>query len=94
MAHPQNEPVYVISVAARLAGLKCWVLRVLDEEGVIVPVRTDSNRRLYSDIDISTLNYVRYLTEKRSVNIDGVRVILELFKEWNVPVPSPPKDED
>lgn len=73
-----HEPVYVISVAARLAGLPCWVLRVLDQEGIVVPVRTDSNRRLYSDQDIALLARVRYLTEERGVNIAGVKVILEL----------------
>ncbi len=73
-----DEPVYVISVAARLAGLPCWVLRVLDQEGIVVPVRTESNRRLYSDHDISLLAHVRYLTEERGVNIAGVKVILEM----------------
>jgi MerR family transcriptional regulator/heat shock protein HspR len=75
-----DEPVYVISVAARLAGLPCWVLRVLDQEGIVVPVRTDSNRRLYSDNDITLLARVRYLTEERGVNIAGVKVILEIEK--------------
>lgn len=73
-----DEPVYVISVAARLAGLPCWVLRVLDQEGIVVPVRTESNRRLYSDHDITLLAHVRYLTEERGVNIAGVKVILEM----------------
>lgn len=79
------EPVYVISVAARLAGLPCWVLRVLDQEGIVVPVRTDSNRRLYCDDDIALLARVRYLTEERHVNIAGVRVILELEGRLSVP---------
>jgi MerR family transcriptional regulator, heat shock protein HspR len=81
MPHNENEPVYVISVAARLAGLPCWVLRVLDQEGIVVPRRTDSNRRLYSDADIVTLARVRHLTEERGVNIAGVKVILELEQE-------------
>ena len=78
MPHHESEPVYVISVAARLAELPCWVLRVLDDQGIVVPVRTESNRRLYSDADIQTLSYVRHLTEERGVNIAGVKVILEL----------------
>lgn len=73
-----DEPVYVISVAARLAGLPCWVLRVLDQEAIVVPVRTESNRRLYSDNDIVLLSRVRHLTEVRHVNIAGVKVILEM----------------
>ena len=83
-----DDPVYVISVAARLAGLPCWVLRVLDQEGIVVPVRTDSNRRLYSDNDITLLNRVRYLTEDRGVNINGVKVILEIEGRTPPPVPA------
>ena len=76
-----SEPVYVISVAARLAGLQCWVLRVLDQEGVVVPVRTDSNRRLYSDNDITLLARVHHLMVDRKVNINGIKVILEMERE-------------
>jgi len=76
-----SEPVYVISVAARLAGLQCWVLRVLDQEGVVVPVRTDSNRRLYSDNDIALLVRVYHLMVDRKVNMNGIKVILEMERE-------------
>lgn len=88
MPHHESEPVYVISVAARLAGLPCWVLRVLDDQGIIVPVRTESNRRLYSDADIETLNYVRHLTEVLKVNMSGVKVILELQASGKLPKPA------
>lgn len=77
-----DEPVYVISVAARLAGLPAWFLRVLDDEGVVVPKRTDSSRRLYSARDLSRLARVRYLTEDRKVNIAGIKVIFEMEAEW------------
>jgi MerR family transcriptional regulator/heat shock protein HspR len=82
-----DEPVYVISVAARLAGLPSWVLRVLDQEGIVVPDRTDSNRRLYSDNDIILLSRVRQLTEDAEqggmgVNIAGVKAILEMERDW------------
>ncbi len=81
MTDPNDEPVYVISVAARLAGLPTWFLRVLDDEGVVVPVRTDTNRRLYSDNDVARLIRVRHLTRDRKVNVDGVKVILEMESE-------------
>ena len=73
-----DEPVYVISVAARLAGMQSWVLRVLDQEGVVVPGRTDSKRRLYSDNDVALLQRIRHLTDVLGVNIAGVKVILEM----------------
>ncbi|MDQ2687867.1 MAG: MerR family transcriptional regulator [Armatimonadota bacterium] len=73
-----DEPVYVISVAAKLAGLPSWTLRVLDKEGIVRPQRTEKDRRLYSDRDIALLARVRYLTEERGVNINGVKLILEM----------------
>ena len=75
---PDDEPVYVISVAAKLAGLPAWTLRVLDREGIVRPQRTAKDRRLYSNRDIALLARVRYLTEQRGVNMNGVRLILEM----------------
>jgi len=73
-----GEPVYVISIAAKLAGLPSWTLRVLDKEGVVRPQRTAKDRRLYSDRDIGLLARIRYLTEERGVNMNGVKLILEM----------------
>lgn len=76
---PEGDvPVYVISVAARLTGLPAWMLRLLDQEGVVIPTRTEKNRRLYSDNDLVRLERVRYLTEVKGVNMAGVKVILEM----------------
>jgi MerR family transcriptional regulator/heat shock protein HspR len=76
-----DAPVYVISVAAKLTGLPAWMLRLLDQEGIVVPTRTDKNRRLYSDDDIARLERIRHLTEERGVNMAGVKVILEIEEE-------------
>ena len=73
-----EEPVYVISIAAKLAGLPSWTLRVLDKEGIVRPQRTLTDRRLYSDRDITLLARIRYLTEERGVNMNGVKLILEM----------------
>jgi MerR family transcriptional regulator/heat shock protein HspR len=73
-----DEPVYVISVAAKLAGLPSWTLRLFDKEGIVCPQRTSKDRRLYSDRDIAKLARVRYLTEERGVNMNGVKLILEM----------------
>ena len=77
-AEAPDEPVYVISIAAKLAGLPSWTLRVLDKEGIVRPQRTAKDRRLYSDRDIALLARIRYLTEERGVNMNGVRLILEM----------------
>jgi MerR family transcriptional regulator/heat shock protein HspR len=76
-----DAPLYVISVAAKLVRLPAWTLRVLDEQGIVVPKRTGKNRRLYSDSDLSKLIRVRSLTEEFGVNMNGVRIILQLEEQ-------------
>jgi MerR family transcriptional regulator, heat shock protein HspR len=73
-----DAPVYVISVASKLTGLPAWMLRLLDQEGIVIPSRTEKNRRLYSDNDIARLERIRFLTEDRGVNMAGVKLILEM----------------
>lgn len=75
------EPLYVISVAAKLVRMPAWTLRVLDEQGIVVPKRTDKNRRLYSDRDLARLARVRTLTEEMGINMNGVRLILQLEED-------------
>lgn len=78
---PESEPLYVISVAAKLVRMPAWTLRLLDDQGIVVPKRTDKNRRLYSDRDLARLARVRTLTEDMGVNMNGVRLILQLEEE-------------
>jgi len=84
-AHVSDDPVYVISVAAKLVGMPAWTLRVLDEQAIVSPKRTDKNRRLYSDRDLIRLARVRALTEVDGVNMNGVRLILMLEEERQSP---------
>ncbi len=78
-----NDAVYVISVVSELVGLPQWTLRALDKAGVVCAKRSKGNngRRLYCFRDIKKLEYVKYLMRERGVNIEGVKVILEIKKE-------------
>lgn len=93
-AEAPDEPVYVISIAAKLAGLPSWTLRVLDKEGIVRPQRTAKDRRLYSDRDIALLTRIRYLTEDRGVNMNGVKLILEMEGLWPARGPDTGPHED
>src|SRR5207253_1081228 len=73
-----NRPVYVISIAANLAGCHPRTLRIYEEEGLLEPVRTDTNIRLYSDDDLQRVRVIRYLTQVRGVNLAGVKMLLQL----------------
>lgn len=73
-----DTPVYVISVAAELAGLHPQTLRAYEREGLLTPARTQGGTRRYSERDIERLRFIRTLTQDQGLNIAGVRVVLDL----------------
>jgi len=73
----ESRPVYVISIAAGLAGCHPRTLRIYEEEGLLEPVRTETNIRLYSDDDLQRVRVIRYLTQVRRVNLAGVKLLLQ-----------------
>src|SRR5919106_1725532 len=80
MAARYSEPLFVISVAARLVEMHPQTLRKYEREGLIAPSRTTGNLRLYSDRDIERLRQVKYLVEQRGLNLAGVQLALELTR--------------
>ena len=73
-----QAPLFIIGVASSVVGMPIWTLRKLDTMGVVCPKRVGVRTRCYSQHQIKILTYVRYLIEEKSVNISGVKVILEL----------------
>jgi MerR family transcriptional regulator/heat shock protein HspR len=77
MASADNRAVYIISVAAELAGVHPQTLRIYERKGLIAPARTEGRSRRYSDRDIALLRHIQELTNE-GVGLAGVRRILEL----------------
>ena len=73
-----NEPCYVISIAARLVSLHPQTLRYYDKIGLLQPSRTSGRIRLYSPSDIERLRKIARLTDALGVNLAGVEVILNM----------------
>lgn len=73
-----DEPCFVISVAAKLVQLHPQTLRYYDRIGLISPSRTSGRIRLYSQHDIETLRKIARLTDDLGVNLAGVEVILNM----------------
>ena len=69
--------VYVISVAAELAGVHAQTLRIYERKGLLEPARTPGGSRRYSDIDIALLRRIQELTNE-GLNLAGVKRVLEL----------------
>ena len=76
---PSNEPVYLISVAARMCGLHPQTLRMYERLGLIQPHRVGNSKRLYSEADIARLRRIQRLTQQMGVNLAGVEIILRLL---------------
>ncbi len=78
--HADDEPVYMIGVAARLVDCHPQTLRLYERLGLVEPKRTGSNMRLYSADDVAKLKQIQRLTQDLGVNLAGVGVILELLE--------------
>ena len=76
----RDRAVYVISVAAELAGIHPQTLRIYDRRGLVQPARTGGGSRRYSDADIEKLRRVHELTSE-GMNLDGVERVLALEAE-------------
>lgn len=77
---PEDEPCFVISVAAKMVDLHPQTLRYYEKAGLIEPHRTSGRVRLYSRRDIRKLRKVARLTDDLGVNLAGVEVILNMSK--------------
>ncbi|MBI4288892.1 MAG: MerR family transcriptional regulator [Chloroflexi bacterium] len=81
MQQEDSEPLYVISVAARIIGVGTHTLRYYERMGLLEPTRSRGNRRLYSRRDIERLRQIKTLMEDLGVNLAGVEVILRLTRQ-------------
>ena len=75
-----SRAVYVISVAAELAGMHPQTLRIYERKGLVDPARTQGGSRRYSDQDIDMLRRISELTDE-GLNLAGVKRVLELEAE-------------
>lgn len=78
--HEPNRAVYVISVAAELAGVHPQTLRIYERRGLVAPARTGGGSRRYSDADIDLLRRVQELTDE-GLNLAGVKKVMALERE-------------
>ena len=73
-----DTPVYVISVAAELAGMHAQTLRQYDRLGLVTPSRTQGGGRRYSARDIALLREIQRLSQEEGISLAGIQRIMEL----------------
>src|SRR3954468_16226442 len=76
-----SRGVYMISVAAELAGMHPQTLRIYESRGLITPQRSAGKTRLYSQEDVERLRRIQELTSELGVNLAGVEKVFELEEE-------------
>ena len=77
----EERAVYIISVAAELAGVHPQTLRIYERKGLLRPKRTSGNTRRYSQRDIDRLRTIQELTQEEGVNLAGVKRIMQMERE-------------
>jgi MerR family transcriptional regulator/heat shock protein HspR len=73
-----DRPIYMISVAADLAGMHPQTLRAYENKGLVRPKRTPGGTRLYSEADVERLRIIQRLTTEAGLNHAGVEIVLQL----------------
>jgi DNA-binding transcriptional MerR regulator len=75
-----DKPIYTISVASEILETHPRTLMMYENMGLVVPQRTSTNRRRFSQRDIQKLQTIQNLTRNHGVNLNGVRYVLQLLK--------------
>ena len=78
---PDDEPCYVISIAARLVGVHQQTLRYYERAGLVEPRRTSGNIRMYSNGDIQRIRQAQRLIGELGVNLAGVDIIIRMSEQ-------------
>ena len=78
MIHQYDEPVYLISIVAKILDIHPQTLRQYERENLVTPSRSNGRIRLYSQRDIDRIKLILRLTRELGVNLAGVDIILRL----------------
>lgn len=79
-----NEPVYTISTAARLLGISVHTMRMYEKQHLIIPFKSESNQRMYSQSDIERLRCIRRAINEQKISINGIKTIFALIPCWKI----------
>ena len=76
----RDEPIFIISVAARMLGVRTQTLRYYESIGLVEPARSKGNQRVYSQNDVERVRQIRNLMDDLGVNLAGVEVVMNLLE--------------
>lgn len=80
-ARSTDRAVYIISIAAELAGVHPQTLRIYERRGLLNPKRTSGNTRRYSERDIERIRAIQELTQLGGISLEGVKLFIEMREQ-------------
>ncbi len=84
MPELSNKPVYTIGVASELLGISTHSLRLYEKEGLLLPHRTKTKRRLYSDVELGKASNIHKIIQEKGLNFAAIRQLLALIPCWEI----------
>ncbi|MFC1669864.1 MerR family transcriptional regulator [Spirochaetota bacterium] len=82
--HTFTDPVYTIGIAARMVGLSVHALRLYEAEGLIITHKTDTGRRLFSDLELEKIECIHSMVQEEGLNFEGIRRLMALVPCWKI----------
>jgi len=79
-----TEPLYTLSIAAKLSGIPAHSIRQYIDKGLIIPFTLDSKRHLFSQLDIICLNHINEQLDKQGLNIAGIKALMAQIPCWTI----------
>lgn len=79
-----TEPVYTIGLAAEKVELSVHSLRLYEREGLIIPHKTPTGRRFYSDLELEKIRCIKKMIQEQGLNFEGIRRLLALVPCWKL----------
>src|SRR5664279_6645271 len=79
-----TTPVYTLSTTSTLSGIPVHSIRQYIDKGLIIPFKKESNRNLFSQVDILRLKFINKLLNEDGLNIAGIRTLLAVIPCWAV----------
>ena len=80
----KTKPVYTLSVASSLSGIPEHSIRQYIDKGLIIPFKKETGRNLFSQVDISRLNFIHKLLAEEGLNIAGIKSLLAMIPCWAI----------
>jgi len=80
----KTEPILPIGVAAKMVGVSPSTLRMYESRGILIPYKTSTNMRLFSQQDLIWIKYIRSLIKKEKLSVEGIRRIIALIPCWKI----------